>query len=570
MRLSSLAQKSGFAPKAGCGKPVEVPCGPHTGWMFARWFLLLALVWWGPGARAEETDVVRAHHKAVSGVNSTNNMATGMNVGLRNVQDQLTDLLPTSTGDNYYSITAGNTYGYATKATKASWVDKSINWVVGRISGISEAMKSGTDRASKEVEKSITWIDEHIAPEFYLSPEQVQNFRRAIQAYRLYRQMDVMAKSWRGSLFKIDLLDVMPVFQQAEYDEFGLPRTGIRVGLKYKDKVAKEDILSANGLDNPFVGDWDHPIVTYKGPRKWSDVSFDLVASPYQGQGDSEPLSALQAGNKFIDQVWFEGVVGGAGLWDGLKYGANVQDTRMSPKILKENAQRVGDARLSDIQREIQSLIKLGISPVEATKRFQAEIDFWANVPGDIYDNQVARINRLRDMLVPATNDIKKLEGVEHAKDESDPLAVNFLEKSFNTVRDIWGAVGSGNDVTGNEPDGNEGPWVGGTKVNSGPRMQFKANVAYAKATHAAWLEAQAIRRLLHSSIKSRAQHLASDGYLRLIKTLERRQGDAIRAELSAERYNRTANRVLTTLEGMELNLGRIQSKARIYAKNVK
>lgn len=530
-------------------------------------FLVLVLV--GLGAQARE-DIGVPRHDPINKVQSTDNMATGYNVGLRKIQDQLADVAPMSTGEKYYGVTAGNTYGAMTKATKLSWVDKSINWVVGRISGISEQLADGSKYASKEVEKSLTWIDEHIAPEFYLSPEQVQNFRRAIQAYRLYRQMAVMAKSWRGALFKIDLLDVLPVYQQAEYDEFGLPRTGIRVGLKYKDKVNREDVLSANGLDNPFVGEWDQPIITYKGPRKWSEVSFDLVASPYQGQGDSEALSALQSGNKFIDQVWFEGVIGGAALTDGLRYGANVQDTRMSPKILKENAQRVGDARLADITKQIQSLVKLGISPTEAAKRFQPELEFWASQPGAIYDNQVARINRLRDMLVPATNDIKKLEGVERAKDESDPLAVNFLDKTFNTVRDIWGAVGNGNDVTGNEADGNEGPWLGGTGNNSGPRMQYKANVAFAKATHAAWIESQAIRRVLHSSIKAKAQHLASDGYLRLIKTLERRQGDAIRAELSAERYNARANKVLNTLDRMNLNIGRIQAQARVYARNVK
>lgn len=464
------------------------------------------------------------------------------NVAVRTAIDQWRDVLPGSTGHLYYNVTAGNPHGAATIANKATWVQRSSDWIAGKVTGWSDDFGSFVGLGTAAIEDGIEWVDDHVQPEILMPEEMAENFHRAFKAYQIYRQMTVMSKSWSGSLFKIDLLDVLPTFDMTSVDQYGAVDSGVRVGLKYKDKNSRADILSANGLDNPFLGSWDRPRFSYKGPRSLSDVDFQVEASPYAGvvDGNNSVLRAGQSGLEMIDRVWYEGVLGRDQADRGVYYNPRIEDYRSSPKLLKERAERVGTARLSQIDQEIGMWASItGKSTADIQATFQPEINYWSTMGDRLYEGQVRRINRLRDELQKTQNATIQNESLERLKNSSQPKATGFLDSAFNTIETLGkAATDLRNAVTGDEAEGED----------TGPRMVFKAQVAYAQATHGAYLEAKAIREILYSKLKAAAQTSAADGFVRMQKELKKRLAEQERLEAALTGYTKGSNETLDLL----------------------
>lgn len=485
------------------------------------------------------------------------------NPGTRAVYDQMRDVAATSTGHLYYNTTAGNAKGSGTMANKATWAQKSADWIAGKVTGWSSDFTDYLTTGTAAVENAIEWVDDHVQPEILMPEEMAENFHRAFKAYQIYRQMTVMSKSWSGSLFKIDLLDVMPTFEMTSVDQYGAIDTGVKVGLKYRDKDSRGDILSANGLDNPFLGSWDRPRYSYKGPRKLSDVDFQVEASPYAGvvDGNNSVLRAGQSGLEMLDRVWYEGVLGRNQADRGVYYNPRIEDYRSSPKLLKERAERVGAARLSQIDQEIAMWARItGKSTADLQASYQPEINYWSNFGDRLYEGQVRRINRLRDELQKTQNATVQNESLERLKNSSQPQATGFLDSAFNTIETLGkAATDLRNAVTGNEAEGED----------TGPRMVFKAQVAYAQATHGAYLEAKAIREVLYSKLKAAAQNSAADGFVRMQKELKKRLAEQERLEAALVGYrDKGANETLDLLAAIGVTPADVH--ARIMEVNTK
>lgn len=463
---------------------------------------------------------------------------------LKKASDNLQDLLPSSVASWYYSVTAGNTYGNATIASKSNWLTSALDWVNNKVANF----PGGTDlqRGTAQNENMLTWLDDIVFPELTMRSEQTKAFQRMMKGFQLFRQMQVMSKSFSGSLFKIDLLDLLPVFEQVYLDDFGMPSNGVRVGLRYKDSEDQDNILAAFGLDNPHLGPWDTPRLRYKGPQKFDDIGFKIEASPYQDvEVGSGALRIGQKGNEILDRVFFEGMMGRHMANGGVYYTTRADLDRPSPKLLKKQAENCRDIRIKQILDESEAWAKAyNIDPADALVYFQEELNYWDSKPGAIYDNQMRRLNRLRDEVQPIQNDTVKLESPEHLKEESDPDRKNFLDNLFNLYTQLNDSVGEVyNAATGNEDDGD----------NPGPRLLYKANVDYAKATHAAYLETLAIRRYLAAKIQAEAQRGASDGFYNLWRDMEDRKRVLAREEVRAEDYRKRANKVIDLLEKMGL-----------------
>lgn len=479
-------------------------------------------------------------------------MAVDATPAMQSLTDGMQDILPSSTGAYYYGVSTGNTYGSVTQATKAEWLSKGLDWVSGTSNGLPGLAQRGT----AAIENMVTWIDDIIRPEVTFRYEQMAGFQRMLKAFQLFRQMQIMAKSWHGSLFQFDLLDITPVFEQMDLDDFGVPGTGVRVGLRYKDKAQKTDILSNFGLTNPFIGPWDSPRLRYKGPHKFSDISFDVETSPYQGTVvTSDALRIGQAGNELLDRVWFEGVMGRNMTKGGAYYTSKIAQERPSPLLLKQRAEAARDIRIAQILEEADAMSRAyGIDPMDAINHFQEELAWWDTKPQDLYDNQMQRINRYRDELQQVHNDIVKMESPEKLKEASDPDRQNFLDGVFNLYAQIGDSVSAVvNAATGEENDND----------NPGPRLIYKANVSYAKSRHAAYLEALAIRRFLFSKIQAEAQRGAADGFFNLWKDMEDRKHNVARAEANVAAYQEHANRILDRLNKMGLTPDDIHATVR-------
>jgi len=465
------------------------------------------------------------------------------------VSDTIEDYLPSSTGSYYYSVTAGNTYGPATKADKAGWLASCMNWINNQVPGLTGNSSRGTGQNENITE----WIDSIVFPELTMRTEQMASFQRAMKAFQLFRQMQVMAKSFTGSLFKFDLLDILPVYEQVTLDDFGMPSNGVRVGLRYKDADSKNNLLAAFGLDSPHIGPYDTPRLVYKGPQSFSGLGLKIEATPYQGTDTgSGALRIGQAGNEILDRVFFEGMMGRNMANGGVYYTSRALQDRPSPVLLQQAAQSARDIRINQILNEADAYAKAyNIDPATALATFQDELNWWDARPQEIYDDQIRRLNRLRDEVQPAQNDIVKLESPEHLQEESDPARKTFLDGVYNLYSQIGDSVSEVyNAATGDEND----------LDNPGPRLLFKANVDYAKATHAAYLEALAIRRYLASKIQADAQRGAAEGFYNLWKDLEDRNRVVAKTEAQSGEYTTKANRVITLLGQIGLDVDAIHA----------
>lgn len=454
------------------------------------------------------------------------------------------DLLPGSTASLYHSVTSGNTNGPATQAGKADWLSKSLGWLNGTPAAPGLAgSETIAHRAVAAIDNALHWLDDQVAPELTMRTAQMADFQRALKAYQLFRQMMVMAKSWRGSLFQFDLLDVIPVFQPSNVDDVGIPNNGLRLGVRYKDRQGKGDLLANFGLDNPFIGDFDSPRLRYKGPRSVKDIGFSIEASPYDGtETESGALRIGKAGNELLDRVFFEGMMGRNMARHGVYFTNNLAADRPSPNFLRARAETARDIRMRQILEEADAFAKAypGLSASQIMDHFKDEMEWWRLKPQALFDNQMQRLNRLRDELQPVHNDIIKLESADKLKEESDPSRKSFLEGVYNLYSMIGDSIGEiQNAATGDEPEGD----------NPAPRLLYKANVSYARSTHAAYHEALAIRRFLAAKIRADAQRESSQGFITLWKNVQERRAALAKFESAMETYRQRGAKVLSGLD---------------------
>lgn len=516
-------------------------------------FALLALLGGGVGrATSWYRMTVAPRHQILEGMPSR---LTSIEVSQKaqELTDALEDIIPGSTASYYYSVTAGNTYGKSTMDAKADWLTKTSAWLMGRADGLLGTTKRGT----AAIENGVEWIDGVVMPEVTVRTEQMAGFQRMLKAYQLFREMEVMAKSWRGSIFKFDVLDVVPVFEQVYLDDFGTPNTGIRVGIKYKDREGKGSVLSAFGMDDPFIGKWDAPRLRYKGPQKFSDIGFSIEASPYQGTDtESGALRIGKKGNEILDRVFFEGVMGRNMADRGVYYTSKAMDDRPSPILLKQRAESARDIRMAQILQEADAYSKAHpeLDATAIMNHFKDELEWWRMKPEWLYDNQMARLKRYQDELQKTNNDTVKNESPEKLKEESDPARKNFLDNLFNLYTKIGDSVD--NVVNSASGDENQGD-------NPGPRLLYKANVDYAKATHAAYLEALAIRRYLESRISAEAQRGQAESFYNLWQDAQERQHVLAKFQVRSQEYKERGAKVLGMMDKLGISIDSVHEGVR-------
>jgi hypothetical protein len=446
--------------------------------------------------------------------------------------DSLRDLVPVSTGHAYYNVVRGNPTGAATIATKAKWTNKILKWVAGGADFVG-AVAQGTERGMATITAWTKWIDDNISPQILMTAEMMEHFNRAFRLYQIYRELEVMSRSWSGALIKFDLLDVIPSFDPLNPGgaDGDTPGWGLNVGLRYANKESKGNVLSASGLDNPFIGKWDRPLFSYKGPTRFTDIEFDIQATPYSGVGggDNAAIRIGESALELLDRVWYEGLLGRHKANRGV-YFSPAHHERRSPKLMKEEARTISSHRLRQIDEEMALLQELtGKSRSEILAGTEAEREYWTDFPDRVHDTQVARIERLRNETLTTNEVIIQMESAERLQNTSDPEGIGFLDGVFNTVKQLgqaWGDLKS--SATGNEAEGE----------NTGPRMVFKANVAYAQATHRAYEEAKAIRQILYDRMRVNAQNTASVALGRMLTEKKKMEGATKQVEKAAADFN--------------------------------
>ncbi len=458
-------------------------------------------------------------------------------------QNVLRDVIPLSTGHHYYNTVAGNDFGGAvTKANKAAWYRRAMDWISGGLADVTADMTKLTKRATEGLNSMNDWMED-LAPQLGVSKEAMTNFQRALKAYQLYRKAEVMSRAWDGALLQIDLLDTLPSWEPTKTDDFGVVTEKLHLGLTYKNGASGGDILSRLGLDNPFIGSWDAPRLAYKGPTKLSDIDLNISPSPYDGSIDKGLIQVGRDANELLDRTWFEGVMGRSMVDDGLTYSAKLQDDRPSPKLLKKRLETIAEARIQQINSEIAELRKLhSASPAKLAMMvapLETEIQYWYDQPDRVFEGQSKRIRRLVAELAVTTNVTKERESEQARRNQALPENTGFLDSVFNTYKTIGELSG---DLLNNLADN---PDVG---EDSGPRIIHKANVQYAKATYAAYLEAIAIRKLLHSRIRNDAQNRQADAFILLKKQMQRAAADVQAAQGKLENYQEMSSRILERL----------------------
>lgn len=200
-----------------------------------------------------------------------------------------------------------------------------------------------------------------------------------------------------------------------------------------------------------------------------------------------------------------------------------------------------------------------GIDYMTAINSFTDELTWWRAKPQEIYDSQMRRLDRLRNELQPVHNDVAKLESTEKRKEDSDPEHQNFLDGLYNLYTQIGDSVSDvTNSATGDENDND----------NPGPRIIYKANVDYAKATHEAYLEALSIRRFLTARITADAQHGAAQSYYNLFKVAEARSANLVKVQTRTQQYQESADNIVTTLQKLGLTPDDIHQEVRALRGN--
>jgi len=453
------------------------------------------------------------------------------------------DSVPISTGHYYYNVVNGNQFGSATQQTKANWLDKTLAWLTGGLGAGADQMGEWLNRGTVQIDAFTTFV-EGVQKQITIPVETLQDFQRALEVYKIYRRLEVMKRSWRGSIFKLDLLDTLPVFEATETDQFGVPVTGIRVGLTYANSAATGDILSKAGMDNPFIGDWDTPKFKYQGPRKLSDIGLNIETSPFMTSNQGTMIQIGKDMNEILNRNFFEGIMGRWQAQNGLSFN-NPEDARPSPKLIKRQMDQLARERSAQIDleiREVQRMFKNDPAKIASmTDALINELEYWNNL-GDFYSvNQSKRIERLRNELVVANNVTQMMESAERKSNDAMPDQGNgFLDSVFNTYKTIGELTGElQNNLTGGEE---------GEDEMNGKRVEFKAKVQYAKATHGAYLEALAIRKLVHNKLKAECQNRMADGFTTMKRQVVAMEARVARIENDLANYQRKSNALVERL----------------------
>lgn len=457
------------------------------------------------------------------------------------LQDTMRDYIPTSTGHLYYNTTAGNPFGTETQRTKSNWLDKTFSWLSTGVGTGADQLGNWLARATSQIDSMVSWVDA-VQPQVLIPTETVEDFQRALEAYKLWRRFDLMKRSWHGSVFKLDLLDLLPVWANTELDQFGVAVTGVRVGLTYKDSASSGDILSASG-DNPFIGDWNAPRIRYQGPHKLDDIGLNLSASPYMNANQKAIIQIGKDSIETLDRTFFEGIMGRSQADHGLAFAAP-EDGRPSPQLIKANMTQVVQQRQAQIDQEIKVLQQLYADrPVQRDAMIQSLLDesaYWEMMPDLLSMNQKKRIERLRNVLAKVHNVTVERESKEAQQGDAMPESSNgFFDSAYNTYKTVGDLSGElVNAATGVEEDTGD----------SGAQIQFKARVQYAKATHGAFAEAMGIRKIVHNKLKDECQQRMADGFIQMKQHVQRFAAKTGQLEAKVEAYERRANELITKM----------------------
>jgi len=463
--------------------------------------------------------------------------------------DKIRDPIPTSTGHLYYNTRSGNKEGFETQKTTAAWLDRTLTWFSNGVDKGAQGLSDLTQRGTDRLNAAITMLED-IQAQPLVPVETSENFMRALEAYKLYRKMELMSRSWTGSLFKLDLLDLLPVWEQATTDQFGVATQGIKVGLTYKDSASSGDILSKAGMDNPFIGDWGSPKFKYQGPHKLSDVGLNIEPSSYMTSNQKALISFDKDMSEVMNRTFFEGIMGRSQAMNGLVYTAP-EDGRPSPKLLKLKAQKYAEMRAEQIDQEIKEAGRTFKGDpqkiAQVTQGLMAELQYWLDRPDGIEASQVKRIERLRNEVIAANNVTIQRESSSAKSNDALPDSGNgFLDGVYNTYQTIGSAYGE----LVNNADPNDPKIDGG---DSGPQIEFKARIQYAKSTHGAFAEAQAIRKLIYNKLKADCQQRMADGFTTMKRQVARFEQRTLRVELDLKNYEAKSQDLIQKLNSMGL-----------------
>ena len=487
------------------------------------------------------------------------------NMAAQALQDVIRDGPPISTGHAYYTATAGNPQGPVSAAAKTTFMSGILGWMN---SGNTALSKGVSDIAGYGAAK-ITGISDavqDIQAQLLMPVDCMESFEKGLQAFLLYQRFMNMKKAWTGPLFSLDLLDLLPVWQQAETDNFGVVTTGIRVSLSYKNSQANSTYLSASGLDNPFIGKWDTPKFKYQGPHKLADVGVNIGASPYLTGNTGAIVMTGNSINEQLDRVWFEGVLGRVQARDGLAF-VSPEQGRSSPLLGANMMQSAVDVRMEQLYKEAQlarATYGGDANKQKLTDRLNAiqwEINYWQALPDGTQQNQTKRIARLRNELATTHNEVGKLESPEYQQNHALPDGGNgFLDSVFNTYKTISNLSGELiNDPTVVDRDGTG---------DTGPQIIHKANVQYARSTESAYAEASAIRKIIYNRLKAECQQHMADEFNVLAKKVSAAEGSAIQAEKDFAVYQRKSLALMDRIQAVGLDVQTLSDRIFAYRQS--
>ena len=486
------------------------------------------------------------------------------NAAAQALQDVIRDGPPMSTGQLYYTTTAGNPAGPVSSAAKSTVMSTLLGWMNSGTSAVTGAVGDAAGYGAAGME-AISDAVQDIQAQLLMPVDCMENFEKMLQAYLLYRRFEVMKKSWTGPLFKLDLLDLLPVWQNIETDTFGVATTKIRVGIAYKNNESSATFLSRSGLDNPFIGRWEAPRFRYQGPHKIEDLGLNIGASPYRTANVDAVIQTGKSINEQLDRVWYEGVLGRVQARDGMVF-SSPEDGRHSPLLGAARMKTAVDARLDQLVQEARlARATYGKDPNKEKlnailESLQWEASYWESLADGVQQNQSKRIARLRNELAVTHNEVGKLESPEYQANHALPDTGNgFFDSVFNTYKTIGGLVGDlVNDPTVADRDGTG---------DTGPQIIHKANIQYAKSTHGAYTEASAIRKIVYGRLKAECQQRMADEFNVLAKKVSVAEASAIQAEKDLAVYQRKSLVLLDRIQTLGLSPATLSENMYAYRR---
>ena len=467
------------------------------------------------------------------------------------LQDVIRDGPPSSTGHDYYTVTAGNPQGPVSAAAKSTFLGGMLSWMNKGTTDLADKMGDVAGYGAAQI-TAISDAIQDIQAQLLMPVECMESFEKGLQAYLLYRRFEAMKKAWTGPIFKLDLLDLLPVWEMTETDTFGVATTKIRVGIAYKNSEGSSTFLSRAGMDNPFIGNWDVPKYRFQGPHKIEDIGLNIGASPYRTADTDAIVQTGKSINEQLDRVWFEGVLGRVQARDGLAFVAP-EDGRSSPLLGAARMKSAVDARLDQLAQEAKlAVATYGGDPNkqklnDRLNAIQWEASYWESLADGTQQNQSKRIARLRNELAVTHNEVGKLESPEFQANHALPDTGNgFFDSVFNTYRTISDLSGELlNDPTVQDRD---------ASGDTGPQIVHKANIQYAKSTHGAYAEASAIRKIVYNRLKAECQQRMADEFNVLAKKVSVAEASTVQAERDFSAYQRKSLALMDRLQTLGLS----------------